>query len=117
MSIAALCDKHSITHHRNARSNRGDYGGAKPVRTSLGAKRCWIQPRSGSEDDRFESSDERVTHAVYFSTDPAADVRDEFDYAFGASSTITLEVETVINSGHLNRLWRVDCIELKKKSR
>lgn len=116
MSLSSLCSQHTIAHYRITRVS-GDYGGGKPTRTSLGAKMCRIQPRSGSEDDKFESPDERITHAVYFNNDPLADARDQFDYSFGASGLNTLEVQNVINFNELNRVWRVDCIELKKKGR
>ena len=115
MSLAQLCSIHTITHYRLTRT-RGDYGGGSQARTSQGSKLCRIQPRSGSEDDTFESADERITHAVYFSTDPSAQARDQFDFVKG-STTLPLEVDDVINFNFLDRVWRVFCIELKKKSR
>ncbi len=115
MSVAQLCSIHTITHYRLTRTP-GAAGGGKQARTSQGAKVCRIQPRSGSEDDTFESADERVMHAVYFATDPSAQARDQFDFVNG-STTLTLEVENVIDFNYLSRVWRVECIEMKKKSR
>lgn len=118
MSLKSLM-VHEITHYRETRT-RGTYGGSVPSPATIGTnpKRCRIQPRVADQDDRFRSMDERTTHFVYFDEDPLAQARDYFEYTRpNTGELLKLEVATSINFDELDRVWRIECIEIKKKSR
>ena len=115
MSLKSLTDQHLVTHQRISRT-RGTSGGATPSTSSLGTKRCRIQPRSGAEDESFESVDEIIDTFIYFDEDPQTQPRDQLVFVNG-STTHTYEVHDTVNFNMLNRLWRVACEEIKKKSR
>ncbi len=117
MTIKTLTSVHEITHHRQSRV-RGSSGGATPTRATVGTnpKLCRIQPRTAIQDEEFMSRDEQTTHFVYFHEDPSAEPRDEFDFVH-LGSTLLLEVLISIEFDFLERLWRVECVEIKKKGR
>lgn len=67
---------------------------------------CWRQPASAALKDSYGARGVDVNHVLYLSTDPGVS---EGDLAVVGGETYV--VVYVLNSGGLNRLWRVDLEE------
>jgi len=67
---------------------------------------CWVQPASSMTIQQYGARDIVITHAVYFSSDPGAQLRDRF--LFGTRHLLVAGIE---NTGEVSKLFVVYCEE------
>jgi hypothetical protein len=69
---------------------------------------AWVQPMAAATIEQYAARDIVVTHAVYFSSDPGAQLGDRFK--FGVRYLL---VQGLRDFGEVGKCWRVDCEESK----
>ena len=74
---------HQCTAQRRNRT-QGALGGGKDSWTTLWSNRsCWRQPAGDAESNYAAKRSIRITHKVYFTTDPEVDERDRLVFSDG----------------------------------
>ncbi|MCD6404715.1 MAG: head-tail adaptor protein [Planctomycetes bacterium] len=107
-NIAALVARsgHSVDVER-AISTEDAAGGRRTTwNTVRQAVPAWVQPAKAETIETYGKRNMRVTHSVYFASDPGLCPGDRLRF-----SRRFLVVGGVSNAGELDRLWRADCRE------
>jgi len=79
MSIEALCDQDTITVETLTATTGASFGVSESWGSST-IKRCLVQELDAAESLKYEAEGQRVTHLLFFSSDPS----------IGKSNRITL---------------------------
>lgn len=110
MSLASLTSVHEITI-KSQTYTRGAGGGKTLTLTTVGTKRCRIQPLNGREREEFSQPGQWIDAVIYFDNDPQLDEKHIIEFEGD-----TFEVIAVRDTDRLGRLWAVD-VEKKTDKR
>jgi len=110
MSIASLCDRHTVDLYTRSES-RGAAGSAAYTYALAATKRCFLQPASTRDRTIALQSGYEISHVAYFASDPSLRGGDEIRYG----SRVLTVVGKPINAGEMGRYWRVEAMEQEQR--